>query len=309
MHGRDVVRVSTRFHWVVGRRPSLRGFPAKIRAKSWTSFRYSFSLQTTATMMDIPPSASTSTAVGADATSTTISSKSTVTAKDRNGSSIVTFLRLVLLDIPLWVVVTLLVFSYLIQQVYLGPITALIDGLRMEGSTDDYGYYPELDKDVTYYSRQCDASDITTNNSNDLMVPADATKEEAADIMMTHGAVLIKNVLKNETASQLREYLEKRHEIQDQLGWQEKFWAEIGRLSLGLGVEDDPIIGQALEEVGNHPVVQKTVEGILGEDPAIVEISTLTTMHGATPQGTLPQTPSGDLLAFIAFADTATFIS
>ena len=77
--------------------------------------------------------------------------------------------------------------------------------------------------------------------------------------------------------------------IQQDLPWEEKFWAQLGRLSLSLwlGVDDHPIVGQALQVVANHPVVKKSVEGILGTDPAIVEISTLTTMHGAQPQGTV----------------------
>jgi hypothetical protein len=62
-------------------------------------------------------------------------------------------------------------------------------------------------------------------------------------------------------------------------------WGEIGRLALGLGVSDHPIIAQALHEVGSHPLVKATVEGLMGEDPAIVEISTLTAAHGCEAQG------------------------
>ena len=90
----------------------------------------------------------------------------------------------------------------------------------------------------------------------------------------------------NTTATDLRAYLESCNVIQHSLSWHEKFWAEMGRLALGLDVADHPIIGQALQEVSNHPVLQKTVEGILGKDPAIVEISTLSAMHGCEAQGT-----------------------
>jgi hypothetical protein len=118
------------------------------------------------------------------------------------------------------------------------------------------------------------------------MLAANTSKEQAADTMMTHGAVLIPHILTNDTATQLRDYLETRHAIQDRLPWHEKMWGEIGRLALGLGVSDHPIIAQALLEVGTHPVVKATVEGLMGEDPAIVEISTLTASHGAEDQGT-----------------------
>jgi hypothetical protein len=194
--------------------------------------------------------------------------------------------RLVVLDLPVWLLFVALVASHLAQQLYVGPLSTWMESLRLEGSTDQFGFYPELDTDVTYYNRQCTADDISTIDSNDLIIPQDATREQAADQMMTHGAVLIPDILTQTTATQLRDYLETRHQMQDQLPWHEKFWAEIGRLSLGLGAGDHPIVAQALQEVGNHPVVKRTVEGILGKDPAIVEISTLTTMHGAQPQGT-----------------------
>ena len=103
---------------------------------------------------------------------------------------------------------------------------------------------------------------------------------------MTHGALLFPQILTPSTAQQLRDYLETRNRIQDQLSWFEKFWGDIGRLSLGLGVDDDPIIAQALQEVGHHQALHTALEGIVGPDPAIVEISTLTTMLGAQPQGT-----------------------
>ena len=201
---------------------------------------------------------------------------------------VVSVLRTLFLDIPLIVVFALLVLSYLSLQFYVGPISTYIESFRREEIFNDIGILPELNNDITYYNRQCTKEDITTGNANDLLLPPDVTNEEAADTMMTHGAVMISNVLTKSTASQLRDYLEGRHEVhkKGKLPYQERFWSEIGRLALGLGAGDDPIIAQALSEVGNHPVVKRTVEGILGKDPAVVEISTLTAMHGAEAQGT-----------------------
>jgi hypothetical protein len=205
----------------------------------------------------------------------------------RSSSSVLFVLRTVVLDLPLLLVVLLWASTLLVHHLYNGPMQELIESFRRDGSSDELGYFPELDSDITYYGRQCTEEDITTRDSNDLMIPPEASAEEAADIMMTHGAVLVQDILNTSTATALREYLESRHAIQDELPWHEKMWAEIGRLSLGLGVGDAPIIAQALQEVATHPTLQRTLQGIVGDDPAIVEISTLTTMHGAQEQGTI----------------------
>ena len=205
------------------------------------------------------------------------------------------WLRLLFLDLPLYGVFGLWVLSLVVQNLYQYPVQQLIDDLRMQGLTDEQGFYPELDHQMTYYNRICTKEDISTTHPKDLMIPNNyhknnattttTTKVQAADIMMTHGAIVIPQVLQPETAQQLRHYLESRNAKRDQLGWQEKFWGEIGRLALGLGAQDDPIISQALREIGQNELVQTIVEGIMGEDPALVEISTLTAMQGCPDQG------------------------
>eukprot|EP00526_Cylindrotheca_closterium_P002077 CAMPEP_0113618270 /NCGR_PEP_ID=MMETSP0017_2-20120614/9243_1 /TAXON_ID=2856 /ORGANISM="Cylindrotheca closterium" /LENGTH=1121 /DNA_ID=CAMNT_0000527759 /DNA_START=13 /DNA_END=3378 /DNA_ORIENTATION=+ /assembly_acc=CAM_ASM_000147 len=199
-------------------------------------------------------------------------------------------LEIVLLVIPF----TLLTTAYVCQELYLGPFVAYLDSFRiMDKGADHRGYYYSLDQDVTYYHRHCTKEDITTfginktDRSNLLILPEENTTAEIAqDIMMTHGAVILPQVLTTETAINLRSYLESRHEIQDTLSWQEKFWTGINRLSLGLGFDDDPSIQQAIHEIGHNPMIEATLEGLFGEpDAAIVEISTLTSLHGAENQG------------------------
>ena len=57
------------------------------------------------------------------------------------------------------------------------------------------------------------------------------------------------------------------------------------RLSLGLGPEDTDIVAKAIAEVGANQELKKTLEAIVGDDPAVVEVSTLSTMFDAEPQG------------------------
>jgi len=193
-------------------------------------------------------------------------------------------LRWVLLDIPLLTAFCMLLSAHLLQHVYQGTIQPLVESYR-RGEADDEGYYSEFDFDLTYYNRQCDAEDISTHDASDLIITKEQTGAEAANVMMEHGAVVFKNVLSEQTATDLRAYLESRNEVRDTLSWHEKFWYEIGRLALGLGAHDNPVITKALHEVGTHAEIKKTIEGILGPDPAIVEISTMTSMHGAGDQG------------------------
>ena len=194
-------------------------------------------------------------------------------------------IRLIFLDLPLALSFTLFLMTDGIQRLYAGPVAELIDSYKRVSDTDFQGLFPELDTDVTYYNRQCTVEDISTTNSDDLIISKNATGEDAADLMMEHGAVLIEDLISQDTAAELREYLETLHDIQDDLPYMEKFFEDSGRLSLGLGLEDNPMIGKALEELGRNRVFKTTIEGILGEDPAVIEISTLTTMYGAEEQG------------------------
>ena len=220
--------------------------------------------------------------------------------KSRNLSFAAIFVNPIIsvLEVSVLVSFTFLLATNGVQRLYCGPVKSLIKSFKRVDHMDEQGFYPKLDNDVTYYNRKCSSQDISTTDSNDLIVPQNSTSIEAADRMVTHGAVIMKDILSADTAADLRSYLESRHAVRDQLPYMDVFFNETGRLSLGLGVSDDPSIGRALEEIGSHSVLKSTIEGIMGSDPAILEISTLTTLHGAGSQGEL-------LLSLIKFPSTA----
>ncbi|KAL7550757.1 hypothetical protein ACHAWF_016782 [Thalassiosira exigua] len=234
-------------------------------------------------------------------------------------------LRLLFLDLPsflssLAALASLSAYglALLAEHLYDGPVQDLISSMRLEDRASrsmgpnrakeleaagyDPKYYPELDGEITYYDRRCTIEDVTARTADELLLSEDVTRAEAADAMMTHGAVVLKNVLSQSTAAELREYLESRHEIHEsgKLGYLEEFWSEIGRLALGLGAEDDPIVAKALEEVGRHEGLKRTLEGMLGEDPAVVEVSTLSAMHGCEEQDGAVSTRSRAAAGFYA---------
>jgi hypothetical protein len=204
--------------------------------------------------------------------------------------SIAVLLKWCLLEIPLLLSFALVLASYGLYDIYTGPIAQLVQSFQLSTEESyDTGFYVARDEEVTYYNRHCHQEDISTHDANDLLITPSLTQQQRRDVMMTHGAVVLPHVLQTTTAAKLRDYLEGRHEVfhQGKLPWFEKFWdGDNGnRLALGLGPEDSPIIAQAMAEVGQNSQVQKTVEAILGPNPAIVEVSTLSTMSGAEAQG------------------------
>ena len=207
-------------------------------------------------------------------------------------------MRFLLLDgqlllVPLLVCWALLLTSWFAKELWQGPLEELLQSYKLEHGDMDgsLGTYIARDHELTYYNRRCDHRDISTHDANDLLIDPAMSKEERKTVIMTHGAVVMKDIIGQDTAQELRQYLEGRHtEFHAnnlKLPWHELFWdGDNGsRLSLGLGPEDSDIVAKAISELGSNTQLKKTLEATLGLDPAVVEVSTLSTMHNAEPQG------------------------
>jgi len=57
------------------------------------------------------------------------------------------------------------------------------------------------------------------------------------------------------------------------------------RVSYGIDATESPIVAQALHEIATHPLLKPMLEGLVGEDPAITEITAITSWLGAKHQG------------------------
>jgi len=199
-------------------------------------------------------------------------------------------IRTLLLDLPMACIFALFLGSLLVQRVYDIYVVPIAKSYQRGTMVDDL-FYENYDNDFTYYNRHCGPEDISTRSAHDLLIAPEHTADQAADIMLQHGAVAFTNVLHNDTATRLRQYLATKHLQRNNpattapLGYNEVFWSEQNRLSLGIGTNDHPAILEALEQVGSHPGLSTTLRGILGTDPAILEISTLTSLNGAEDQG------------------------
>ena len=213
----------------------------------------------------------------------------------RLGLSMRFLLRFILFELPVLLCFLLLLSTIFLKELWYGPLNSLIDSFKLkpnDNMDDLLGLYEARDNEITYYNRKCDIRDISTKDANDLVIEDNMTFNERRSTMLTHGAVVMKNILSKNTSTELRNYLEGRHQefhstnsdnTLNKLSWNELFWDgdDGSRLALGLGPEDSSIVKKAISEVGSNPELKKTLESIVGNDPAIVEVSTLSTMHNA----------------------------
>jgi Phytanoyl-CoA dioxygenase (PhyH) len=183
-------------------------------------------------------------------------------------------MRTVMLDLPVFFVLltyaAVLWFSH-VHDLYLVPQLKVLT-FTLERSLHD----------LTYYTRVCDASDMSTMNGADLFLPMDATPRDAYLHQLKHGFTVFPGILKPETCEKLRNFIVKRnHEITEE----ESIFVIAGenRYSFGLGTEEVSV-REALMELGNSPRLRPALEEILGPDPALIELTAITTAHGAVAQ-------------------------
>jgi hypothetical protein len=137
-------------------------------------------------------------------------------------------------------------------------------------------------EEITYYSRPCDATDLSTHNGKDLFLPRNATPEEAYEHQLLHGFTVFREVLSSDTASALRQHVASRNRNlkQDEVIY---VIENDNRFSFGLGTEE-PAVTKAMMELANHPQLRPSLEKIMGPDPALIEMTAITSSYGAIAQ-------------------------
>jgi hypothetical protein len=135
----------------------------------------------------------------------------------------------------------------------------------------------------TYYTRPCDAIDISTHNVSDLFVPTTTSpsnvQDDAAAIQMKHGFTFVENVLSSKTMYELRNHIHWKNRHDKNL-----FVIESDhRFNILLGTEE-PSVRNALEEIANHVPFRRSLEAILGPNPAMVEMTAISSSAGAVAQ-------------------------
>jgi len=187
------------------------------------------------------------------------------------------------------------VFSFIVlhlHDVYVYPIieeTGQILGIQSYYDEEaKYQYYHR--HDFTYYFRTCESSEISATDQSMLIWNDDNKPDyhDFSEMMQLHGAGMIPDLLSPEMTKELRGSVlrmnanEPKHK---QFDLKEKG----NRWSLRLNPSDltnDPhkSVQRALKEIAGHQVFRSTIENLLGDDPAIVEIAAITSDPGAPGQ-------------------------
>lgn len=140
------------------------------------------------------------------------------------------------------------------------------------------------DLEITYYDRECDASDFTTTDLDDFTIFDEDTLDDGVDAFMTHGGVIVPQILSPNTTSQLRAYIIERNYATEDPEEQYYVHEHEHRWSLKLGAQDDHSVSLALKEIGEHKVFKPLIEEIAGLHPSVCEITSISAGYGATAQ-------------------------
>ena len=98
----------------------------------------------------------------------------------------------------------ILLASGILKEVWHGPLEKLLQSFKLEEGSSDLGTYDALDHELTYYHRRCDHRDISTRDANDLLINPNMTHKERQEVVMTHGAAVMKNMISHSTARERR---------------------------------------------------------------------------------------------------------
>jgi hypothetical protein len=189
-------------------------------------------------------------------------------------------------------VVSLLSFSA--QSVLFVCFLALVAIYCMRSIHDDY-FVPiverarrtdtDLLEEFTYYERDCNLADVTAGveDAQDLFIGPNS-KNYGVDQMMTHGSVLFPGLLGSETVRDLRQFIVDKNAAVK--GTPAEFPMSQGfqRISYGIEATENPAVIRALKEIHDNVELQHLLEGLLGENPALTEITAITAGYGCKPQ-------------------------
>ena len=155
----------------------------------------------------------------------------------------------------------------------------------------------DLLQEYTYYERHCNQFDISTHTAADLLLPEQGG--DGVHHMLQHGAAVIPSVLSAHAVEELRDYIVQRNAaVTDR----EAYPVSQGesRISYGIDATEHPAVTRALQEVAEHPTLRPLLQELLGDaDPAVAEITAITSWAGAAYQVWHPDTKSdGNALKF-----------
>ena len=138
-------------------------------------------------------------------------------------------------------------------------------------------------EEITYYTRPCSGEDISARKGADLFLPAGATIDEAYHHQLRHGFTVFPNVLSPETATALRQHVAERNSFNSSDSESIFVIENDKRYSFGLETTY-PVVANAMTEIANHRLLRPALEKILGRNPALIEMTAITSSYGAVDQ-------------------------
>eukprot|EP00550_Attheya_septentrionalis_P007127 CAMPEP_0198284494 /NCGR_PEP_ID=MMETSP1449-20131203/3960_1 /TAXON_ID=420275 /ORGANISM="Attheya septentrionalis, Strain CCMP2084" /LENGTH=899 /DNA_ID=CAMNT_0043981587 /DNA_START=100 /DNA_END=2799 /DNA_ORIENTATION=+ len=181
-------------------------------------------------------------------------------------------LRTVLFDLPLTVLFA--TYSVLVIMHYVHDTYWVHELSNMEWNG------VRRDLEMTYYNRPCTAEDITTQSVSDLVIHNDT---DTTRHMLVHGMSLYPEVLSQDTATRLRDYVLFRN-ANLKSGEAIQVLSNAHRYSFAISATEDPIVSQALQELGTNQRLKEAMEDIMGTNPAVIELTAITVEYGSKDQ-------------------------
>lgn len=153
-----------------------------------------------------------------------------------------------------------------------------------------------LMEEYTYYDRQCNVLDLTATKASqsnaiildDSSAAATASADNSAskdiDKMMTHGAVMIPNLLSPDLIQELRKFVVAKNAAVK--GTPAEYPVSQGkrRISYGIEAAEDVAVSNTLKHLHDNPKLKKLLEGLVGYNPSLTEITAITAYEGCPPQ-------------------------
>mmetsp|Transcript_2112 Transcript_2112/g.3098 ORF Transcript_2112/g.3098 Transcript_2112/m.3098 type:complete len:1125 (-) Transcript_2112:123-3497(-) len=203
------------------------------------------------------------------------SQKKKTTMLSKLKSILFTLIQFIFLELPLVSLFALLVFTTSFSHLYDQYLNPQLDLMTY---TDH-----NRTMDQTYYHRICTHEDMTAHTPDELMITDDFTTQDCLEHMMVHGMSMYPQILQSSTASNLRDWILERN---TQIAPEDEIdvIANEHRWSFYIGANEHPSVTKALHEITHHPVFRQALEQIVGPNPAIIEMTAITSEYGAADQ-------------------------
>ena len=161
----------------------------------------------------------------------------------------------------------------------------------------------------TYYHRRCSVEDLSTSNMSDLILRPHWEATKAVDTLYKHGAAVFPGVVDRTVADTFRNYtlqrnrkLTKEESVYVMNTYNTRHKLRQTRWSFAISHNDNTntdatssnhdvnrnIVAPLLDQVATSPLLVETLEMLLGPDPAVIKMQTITAKQGAEHQSWHP---------------------